>query len=130
MIKDRIFEYLEYKAISKYRFYKDTGISNGYLDKKGSIGEDLINKIAEAYPEIDMNWLVSGIKIGEKPNDYMLKKKLTDESGVSYIDKAEWYSDRYLEKDYDLKGARTEIEELKVVNKYLENRLQDCLDGK
>ena len=31
--RDRIIKYVEYKGISKNKFYKETGLSNGFLDK-------------------------------------------------------------------------------------------------
>lgn len=60
MIQDRVIEYLEKKGISKYRFYKDTGLSNGFLDKKGNIGVDKCEKIIYVYPDINLNWLITG----------------------------------------------------------------------
>lgn len=60
MILDRIIEYLEYKGISKYKFYKETGLSNGFLDKKGSIGADKCEIIYSHYPDLNLEWLITG----------------------------------------------------------------------
>lgn len=59
-IIDRIKEYIEYKGISKYRFYKETGFSNGFLDKNSSIGSDKCEQIIYQYPDIDPEWLLTG----------------------------------------------------------------------
>lgn len=59
-IRDRILYYLEYKSISKYRFYKETGISNGFLDKEGAIGTDKCAIICSHYPDISLEWLLLG----------------------------------------------------------------------
>ena len=68
-IRERIIEYLLYKGVSRYRFYKDTGLSNGFLDKIGSINSDNCEKICYCYPDINPEWLLIGkgemLKSGE-----------------------------------------------------------------
>ncbi len=59
-IRERVLYFLESKSISKYRFYKETGFSNGFLDKDGSIGSDKCAKICYCYPEINLEWLLLG----------------------------------------------------------------------
>lgn len=61
MIQDRIIKFLNYKGITKYKFYKDTGLSNGFLDKKGSIGVDKCEIIYSVYPELNFEWLITGV---------------------------------------------------------------------
>jgi hypothetical protein len=58
--KDRIIQFLESKEISKNKFYIQTGISNGTLDKKSGITGDTITKVHKVYPEINLEWLISG----------------------------------------------------------------------
>ncbi|RYF25171.1 MAG: helix-turn-helix transcriptional regulator [Flavobacteriales bacterium] len=53
-------EYLEKEDISKYSFYKETKLSNGFLDKGENMGSDKIERIAEAYPNLNVNWLITG----------------------------------------------------------------------
>jgi len=59
-IKQRILQYLEYKGISKYDFYKKTGVSNGVLSQKGGLSEDNIFKFISYYVEVDPEWLLTG----------------------------------------------------------------------
>lgn len=59
-IRDRVSEYLLLKGISKYRFYQETGLSNGFLDKAGSITSDNCEKICYAYSDLDPEWLLTG----------------------------------------------------------------------
>ena len=59
-IRDRILKYIEYKGISKYRFCQDVGLSNGFLDKKGNVGSDKCEKICYQYPDISLEWLLTG----------------------------------------------------------------------
>jgi len=58
---DRILQIIEYKGINKNVFYKETGLSNGFLDKVKDIGVSKLDLILKAYPEISMEWLVSGV---------------------------------------------------------------------
>lgn len=59
-IRQRILQYLENKNISKYKFYQKTGISNGFLDKEGSIGSDKCEIICYQYPDLSPEWLLTG----------------------------------------------------------------------
>jgi len=59
-IKARIIQYIEYKCISKYQFYKDTGIANGFLDKEGNIGSDKCELIYSQYSDLSLEWLITG----------------------------------------------------------------------
>ncbi len=60
MIKERIIQYLEIKGISKYKFYQETGLSNGALDKIGSIGADKCEVIYSHYQDLNLEWLITG----------------------------------------------------------------------
>ncbi|WP_372640226.1 helix-turn-helix transcriptional regulator [Ancylomarina sp.] len=60
MIRSRIIEYIDSKDISKYKFYKETKLSNGFLDKEGSIRSDICEKISYQYPDLNLNWLLTG----------------------------------------------------------------------
>lgn len=56
----RIVNYLDYKGITKYRFYKDLGFGNGLLNKDGNIGSDKCEKILSYYIDINPDWLLTG----------------------------------------------------------------------
>ncbi|MCV9932514.1 peptidase S24 [Flavobacterium sp. LS1R47] len=60
MIVDRILQFIEYKGINKRKFYIETGLSNGFLDKVKDIGASKIEHILNAYPEICTEWLLTG----------------------------------------------------------------------
>lgn len=59
-MKERILQFIEYKRLSKNKFYKKTGLSNGILDKQGGISSDSLEKIYYVYPEINLDWLLTG----------------------------------------------------------------------
>lgn len=59
-IKERILHHIDVLGISKREFYKQTGISNGLLDKPGGVSETILEKYISVYPEISAQWLLSG----------------------------------------------------------------------
>lgn len=69
----RLIEYIEFQGDTKYKFYKKTGLSNGFLDKNRSIGSDKCEIISTHYPNLSIEWLILGTgdmekKEVEKPN--------------------------------------------------------------
>ncbi|WP_103071867.1 hypothetical protein [Aquimarina sediminis] len=59
-IKKRMLEHIAADGMSKYKFYKETGITRGVLDSESGITEDNILKFIDYYPKIDLNWLIKG----------------------------------------------------------------------
>lgn len=70
--KERILQFIESKGISKNKFYIETGISNGVLDKKSGLSMDTVEKFYSKYPEINPEWILTGkgdmLKEDENPN--------------------------------------------------------------
>ncbi|EHM7979745.1 peptidase S24 [Elizabethkingia anophelis] len=61
MIGDRILQFIRYKGINKSTFYKEVGLSNGFLDKATkNIGTSKIEQMLKAYPEINPDWFLTG----------------------------------------------------------------------
>lgn len=58
--KERIMQFIGYKGISKNKFYIETGISNGVLDKKSGLSMETIEKFYSTYSEINPEWLLTG----------------------------------------------------------------------
>lgn len=71
MVVGRILQVIDYKGISKSRFYRETGLSNGFLDKVKDVGVSKIEYILKTYPEINSDWLLTG-------NGDMLKSKSSE----------------------------------------------------
>lgn len=57
---ERILQIIDYKGINKSVFYKNTGLSNGFLDKVKDIGASKLELILNTYPDINMEWLLTG----------------------------------------------------------------------
>ena len=56
----RIREYIDSKRIKKSEFYLKTKLSNGYLDKVKELGADKLESILNAYPDINIEWVITG----------------------------------------------------------------------
>ena len=59
--KDRLLDFLSFLKIGQNAFEKKCGISNAYISNcKGTIGSSTIAKISHIYPELNIDWLISG----------------------------------------------------------------------
>jgi hypothetical protein len=61
---DRLTKYIEVKRFVVAVFERSIGVANGYIGKqrkkKGSIGSDILERIAETYPDLNLIWLITG----------------------------------------------------------------------
>lgn len=57
-MKNKITQFIDKKGISKLQFYRQTGLSNGFLDKNFSFSVDNLVKILNAYPELNKDWIL------------------------------------------------------------------------
>lgn len=60
-IKQRILQYIDYKGISKYKFYKESGITRGILDQSTGLSEETLVKFLDYAREISYRWLLFGM---------------------------------------------------------------------
>lgn len=60
MITDRILQILKIKGVTKYKFCKDLGLSNGFLDKPREISTDKYANILDYFPDVSPKWLLTG----------------------------------------------------------------------
>ena len=59
-IKKNILQYIDYKGISKYKFYQETGITRGVLDQNNGMSEENTARFIAQYPEVSTDWLLTG----------------------------------------------------------------------
>lgn len=107
-IKKRILQYLEFKDITMYRCYKETGISKNVLSQTNGLSEDNLVKFLNIYKDANPTW----ITIGEES---MLKEV----SGENIKERIE-HKIREVTPDYILKR----YEELVIENNDLKSRLK------
>jgi len=68
-VKDRLKEFINFIGINIVEFERSISVSNGYVNSIAkSIGKDKIDKILEIYPNLNIEWLLTG-------NGEMLKKE-------------------------------------------------------
>jgi hypothetical protein len=60
LFKKNILQYLDFKNIKKSEFYRKTGITRGVLDHNTGLTEDNVVKFVATYPEISLDWLLTG----------------------------------------------------------------------
>jgi len=58
--RERLMYYLKHINCKKQQFYRKTGLSNGLLDKSSDFNTQTIRKIIEAFPDLNLTWLVTG----------------------------------------------------------------------
>lgn len=60
-IKERLVAYLKYKGVNKSEFGRAIGVSNAYITSiRKSIQPDKVQKISSHFPDLNMNWLMTG----------------------------------------------------------------------
>lgn len=48
------------KGVTQYEFYKNTGVTRGVLGQNNGISEDNLSRFLAYYPEINIEWLMTG----------------------------------------------------------------------
>lgn len=100
-IKERLLVFIKYKEMSKYAFEKSIGVSNGFINSiKKSVGSDKLDEISDVYPELNINWLLTGIGAMLKPQSGKLAKD--NIFYLPYISVAEYsnYIEKYNDDSY------------------------------
>ena len=69
-MKERLINFLSYLGIGQTKFEEKTGLSRGFVNTlKSNPTVKSLNKIAAAYPELNINWLQTGEGDMLKPMD-------------------------------------------------------------
>lgn len=115
-IQERILEILVNEGITPYKFCKDLGFSQGYLDKRGAIGTDKYLKIIKYLPEYNPMWILN--EEGSKYNIY-------EDSESSGLENSLWEeiaSDRKYTIEMQKDKLKNLLEEIEKLKKAKENR--------
>lgn len=63
-VPERFYAFMHFKQLKGRTVEMECGLSNGYLGKqrknKGSFGGNILRKIEQRFPELNMTWLLSG----------------------------------------------------------------------
>ena len=128
----RLNQFIDSLDISKAEFSRETGLNYAHMFRiingDGDPGFDTCSKISEAYPELSLTWLITGIGemkniTREERNDIKRIREWRDEnstdtSAVLYLFKAE-YSDH--------KFISSELREKRVYDEQIIKRLKGIL---
>lgn len=96
LIKENILKVIEYKGITKYEFYKLTGITRGVLDQNNGMSESNIARFLAYYSEINPEWLIMGI--GEMLKGINQPISLVQESKPLYTARKQTGNDDMVDK--------------------------------
>lgn len=58
--KERLKQFIDLKGFSERKFSKEISSSETYFTSTKSIGSDKLEKISEAFPELNMDWVITG----------------------------------------------------------------------
>ncbi|MCD8418444.1 peptidase S24 [Tenacibaculum finnmarkense genomovar finnmarkense] len=123
---ERVLQFIKYKGVTKYKFCKELGFSNKFLDNSSNMGTDKACKILRYYSEINPGWLLTGE--GEMLKNSVILEAPSVKEAIDYKEK--YY--KALENNQDLNkdnrllykeniSLRSEIDNLQKV--LLDNNL-------
>ena len=127
----RLNKFIDSLGISKAEFSRETGLNYAHMFRiingDGDPGFDTCSKISEAYPQLSITWLITGIGemkniTREERNDIKRirawrEKNSTDTSAVLYLFKAEYLDHKFISSELRKKRVYDEqiIERLKGI---------------
>ena len=88
IIKQKILQYLDIKGISKYKFYQETGITNGILSQTNGLSEENTLKFLSKYRDISLDWLFydeGSMLRSDAPSDSQTNSSDTVSDGVATV---------------------------------------------
>jgi hypothetical protein len=122
----RLKQFIDYKNISLNAFDKSIGASNGYIGKQikneASIGSEMLATISEAYPELNLYWLVSGE--GEMLKNVQSSFPTIEDTQTIKIDGTiSLLKEMIKEKEIEIKELNREIGELTAQIKSIKSEM-------
>ena len=106
---ERISMYLQFRNISPHAFEKKIKLSNGYYSKqlrnKGSVGSDILIKIHEHFPDLNMLWVLTG------------EGNMVDESRAVKSALAEEFTYKFEVENLKLQNLQEDVDQLNTVIK-------------
>jgi WD40 repeat protein len=107
---ERIEIFMHFKKISPHAFEQKIDLSNGYFSKQlknlGSVGSDILIKIYQSYPELDILWILTG-------EGQMLKEADQQSSQIDEII-LEDFTNKYTSENKKLKKLENDFDKLQT----------------
>jgi len=105
---ERIAIYIHFKKITPHAFEQKIDLSNGYFSKQlkhlGSVGSDILIKIYQTYPELDILWILTG-------EGQMLKEAVKQSQQIDEII-LEDFTNKYASENKKLKKLENDFDKL------------------
>lgn len=115
-VKERLLQFISNENIEKARFEKESGLSNGFVDKVGSsIRSKSLDKIRKRFPHLSISWLLTGE--GNMLNTGNIS--VVGDSNISNTGVIE--GGVVLETNQEIKLLRAKVKELEAEVKELKN---------
>lgn len=123
--KLRVLQFVDYKKLSNRKFCDKISVSHIYFTKDGAISTDILNKIFSEYPELSMEWVVTGrgemfYKENQKDTNMINFKILT----ANFVQLVETFG---LQKFKVLNYTHADILNMKMGNLFLKDENYDGL---
>lgn len=159
-IMSRLAQYIDSKEVSRRQFEENAGVTNGIIQKAirnaTSFGINNLNKVAEYYPDLNLNWLFRGGEAmivdnitqstegnynqtniqgnntqtnyaSEPPTEY--KTEENEDSIIEFLKKQLEEKDRLIrEQKEELKEQKEELKEYKDTVKKKDERIEVLTD--
>ncbi|MDQ6472538.1 hypothetical protein RB619_17995 [Flavobacterium sp. LHD-80] len=123
----RLKQFLDFKGIRISAFEKEVGMSNGsfasQLKNNKTIGVDKLENILKKYPDINVEWLLTG-------NGSMLNSNAVHEESTSYNKTIQEDAEEAINYKELAEARKETIESLKKVILYLEAQLSESKKSK
>lgn len=107
---ERISLFMHFKKISPHAFEQKIELSNGYFSKQlkhlGSVGSDILIRIYQAYPELDILWVLTG-------EGQMLKDAVEQNQNIDQII-LEDFTNKYTSENKKLKKLENDFDKLQT----------------
>jgi hypothetical protein len=107
---ERIAIFIHFKKISPHAFEQKIDLSNGYFSKQlkhlGSVGSDILIRIYQAYPELDILWVLTGE--GQMLKEEILNHQQIDNSIL------EDFTNKYTNENKKLKKLENDFDKLQT----------------
>jgi hypothetical protein len=107
---ERIAIFIHFKKISPHAFEKKIELSNGYFSKQlrhlGSVGSDILIRIYQAYPDLDILWVLTG-------EGQMLKEEIQHSQQIDNCI-LEDFTNKYTNENKKLKKLENDFDQLQT----------------
>ena len=103
-IIERIKQFAEYKEVSMRRFCEIAGIANGGFTKVKSVGSENLLKIFNAFPDVNLTWLITGKgdmlynNAQTADNKFAMELIEKKEAEIKALERTIWEQERQIEE--------------------------------